>query len=178
MSTILFDWSSVAAIAGIFVVAIMAWQVRETRAIAQSAFEESFNEQYRKLARSIPVDALLGKAVKEHLKSSTREEVYCYLDFSEDQALYRFNGRIRRSTWSSWAAGIKAHIEKEEFAKVWNEVYTHSPVTFSYLARLKEENFKIDPKDWGTMDNWKKNPKAISQSSDFDNEESVMTLSK
>lgn len=116
-----------------------------------AAFEENFNKQYRKLARAIPVDVLLGKPVKDHLKLSTREENFCYLDFSSEQALYRSNGRIRKNTWLSWATGIKAHIEKEEFGKVWDEVYSHSPDTFSYLARLKDEYFKIDPKCWGSM---------------------------
>lgn len=146
------DWASVFTILasictpiGVFCV---VWQVREGRAIAQAQFEDSLDQQYRNLAYAIPVDALFGKEVEKEKAVETREQIYIYFDLSNDQAHYRNVGRIRRETWSGWAAGIKANLEKVEFQKVWKEVINSDPDHFSYISRLIEEGFDTDPKDW------------------------------
>lgn len=147
------DWTAIAAIATAISAIGAAWTLREMRAIAQGSFEDSFDQQYRELARGIPVDALIGKNVVPEMKNETRELVYNYLDLSSEQAYMRMTGRVRRATWNSWSLGIKANLEKVEFAKVWEEVYLHSPDTFTYLARLVKDDFKTDPKSWKSLKN-------------------------
>lgn len=142
------DWSTIASIATAIGVVVMTWQLKEARAIAQSSFEDSFDQQYRELARGIPVDALIGNHVQENHKENTRELIYNYLDLSNEQAYFRLCGRVRKRTWEGWCLGIKANLNKVEFNKVWTEVYNYSPDTFTYLARLKEDEFTTDPKSW------------------------------
>ena len=149
------DWATVAyaataagSAATAIGVVIMTWQIREARAIAQSTFEDSFDQQYRSLAKAIPVDALIGKPVATDKKSLTRENIYNYLDVSNEQVYLRKQNRIRKSTWDDWAKGIKSHMSKIEFSEVWNEVNEHAPDTFTFLARLTKDDFKSDPKSW------------------------------
>jgi hypothetical protein len=144
--------SSVATAIGVFVmtwsVVLMQKTLKESRAIEQSSFEENFDVEYRKLARAIPVDALIGKEVPPEQAYDMREYGYNLCDLSNEQAWLRSTGRIRKATWLSWSAGMKANFAKIEFKKVWDEVYAHSPETFTYLARLIEDDFKTDPKSW------------------------------
>jgi len=57
------SWDTLAAIATAIGVLIATWQFRENRKLAQSIFEDTLDQQYRDLTRSISVDALIGKAV-------------------------------------------------------------------------------------------------------------------
>jgi hypothetical protein len=66
-------WNTIAALATAIGVAVAAWQIRESRKLAQSSFEDSLDQQYRALAHGIPVDALIGKEVAEAKKDETRE---------------------------------------------------------------------------------------------------------
>jgi len=46
-------------------VVFAAWQIWEATNLRRAEFEDSFDQQYRELSYSIPVDALLGKDLKE-----------------------------------------------------------------------------------------------------------------
>ena len=59
------DWNSLVSIATAAGVLIAAFQLRISSKIAQSEFEDSIDQQYRSLARGIPVDALIGKSVAQ-----------------------------------------------------------------------------------------------------------------
>jgi hypothetical protein len=142
------DWTAIAAIATAISAIGAAWTLREMRAIAQGDFEEGLDIQYRALAYAIPVNALIGDPIDEDMKKATRECLYNYLDLSNEQAFRRMNGRIRRSTWNSWSLGMKSHLKNPEFKKVWDEVFAAAPDTFTYLAKLIEDDFKTDPKTW------------------------------
>jgi hypothetical protein len=145
------DWTAIAAIATAISAIGAAWTLREMRAIAQGSFEDGFDMQYRDLAFVIPVDALIGDTVAEDMKVKTRECIYNYLDLSSEQAFMRMNGRIRRATWNSWSLGMKSHLKKPEFKKVWDEVFAAAPDTFTYLAKLIEDDFATDPKSWNSL---------------------------
>jgi hypothetical protein len=47
-----------------------------------------------------------------------------------------------------WSDGIRDHLEKPAFQKVWIEVKSEAPGTFSFLERLEDGDFKIDPRRW------------------------------
>ena len=74
------DWDSLVSVTTAVGVFIAAFQLRTSSKIAQSEFEDSIDQQYRDLARGIPVDALIGKSVSEDKKEMTRELIYNYLD--------------------------------------------------------------------------------------------------
>ena len=127
------DWNSLVSVATAVGVLIAAFQLRTSSKIAQSEFEDSIDQQYRDLARGIPVDALIGKSVSEDKKEMTRELIYNYLDLCNEQIFLRRKKRIRKDTWVDWCAGIESNLSKEEFEKVWSEVKNEAPETFSFL---------------------------------------------
>jgi hypothetical protein len=142
------DWNSLVSIATAVGVLIAAFQLRTSSKIAQSEFEDSIDQQYRDLARGIPVDALIGKSVSEEKRELTRELIYNYLDLCNEQIFLRRKDRIRNDTWVDWCTGIESNLSKEEFAKVWLEVKTESPKTFTFLERLEKDKFIGDPLKW------------------------------
>ena len=78
--------ASMATALGVF---FAAWQIWEGRAMASISFEDSFNQQYRSLIYLIPVDALLGKELKDDLEDKSREAIYNYLDLCNEQIYQR-----------------------------------------------------------------------------------------
>jgi hypothetical protein len=131
--------------AGVIIAAI---QLRASSKISQAQFEDSIDQQYRDLARGIPVDALIGKNVQEHQRELARELIYNYLDLSNEQIFLRKKKRIKFDTWSDWCAGIKANLSKPEFEKVWIEVKDLSPKTFTFLEKLEQNDYIGDPAKW------------------------------
>ena len=109
IQTILTVIASVVTAAG---VVIAAWQLWLTRILAQSSFEDSLNKEYRSLVMEIPVDALLGKKVREEAFPRIREHIYNYIDLCNEQVFLRKKGRIRKTTWWEWAEGIQSNLEK------------------------------------------------------------------
>ena len=116
--------------------------------IAQSEFEDSIDQQYRELAKDIPVDALIGKTVDEDKAEFTRELIYNYLDLCNEQIFLRKKKRVRKDTWVDWCAGIKSNLSKSEFEKVWTEIKRESPKTFTFLEKLEKTQFTEDPVKW------------------------------
>jgi hypothetical protein len=141
------NWDTVAAIATAVGVGIGAWQIRESRKLAQSSFEDSLDQQYRELAHGIPVDALLGKSIDD-IEYETRELIYNYLDLSNEQVFLRTKGRITESTWKDWCKGIESHLSKPTFNKIWEEIKVEAPGSFSALEKLEQTSFSKDPRKW------------------------------
>ena len=142
------DWDSLVSIATAIGVLLAAFQLRISSKIAQSEFEDSIDQQYRDLARGIPVDALIGKNVSEDKKELTRELIYNYLDLCNEQIFLRRKKRIRKDTWVDWCSGMQSNLSKREFSTVWLEIKTASPKTFAFLERLEQDEFLGDPLNW------------------------------
>jgi hypothetical protein len=142
------NWETIASIATAVGVGIAAWQLWEGRMLAQTTFEDSFDQQYRNLAMQIPVDALIGLPVAQEDKKNARENIYNYLDLCNEQIYLRKKKRITSSRWVDWCAGIKENLGKPAFREVWEEVKNKSPETFSFLTQLEENSFKCDPAKW------------------------------
>ena len=142
------DWNSLVSITTAIGVLVAAFQLRTSSKIAQSEFEDAIDQQYRDLARGIPVDALIGKCVAEDKKELTRELIYNYLDLCNEQIFLRRKKRIRKDTWVDWCTGMESNLSKKEFAKVWLEIKTESPKTFTFLERLEKDKFIGDPLKW------------------------------
>ena len=142
------DWNSIVSIFTAIGVLIAAFQLRVSSKIAQSEFEDSIDQQYRELAKGIPVDALIGKSVSSDQVMLTRELIYNYLDLCNEQVFLRKKKRVRMDTWVDWCSGIKSNLGKTEFEKVWAEIKVESPSTFTFLEKLEESNFAEDPINW------------------------------
>jgi len=142
------DWNSVVSICTAAGVLIAAFQLRVGSKISQTEFEDSIDQQYRELAKGIPVDALIGREVSEDKKDYTRELIYNYLDLSNEQIFLRKKKRIRKDTWADWCTGIEANLKKIEFNNVWEEIKQESPHTFTFLEQLEVSGFNGDPAKW------------------------------
>ena len=147
------DWNMVSSIATAFGSLLTAVgvtfgsvQVRVTKKQAIAQFEDNIDKQYREISMALPVDVLIGGSPTEEQISNVRELIFNYLDLSNEQVYLRAKGRISKDTWSSWSSGIKDHLNRPAFVKVYEEVKERSG--FTYLDKLVEEQFAMDPKQW------------------------------
>ena len=138
---------SIVSIATAIGVAIAAWQIWESRKLNGAAFEDSFDQQYRELSYTIPVDALLGKELDKTKEVQAREAVYNYLDLCNEQVYQRAKKRVSKERWHEWALGIKLNLSRPFFKQVWQEVKESTPGFFSFLEELEKEGFEVDPVD-------------------------------
>ncbi len=124
-------------------VSIAAWQLWESRKIAQTSFEDGIDQQYRNIAMIIPVDVLIGDPVKDN-KNELREIIYNYLDLCNEQTYLWQKKRISENRWKDWNDGIKDTLKKPAFKEVWDEIKTKAPGTFTSLELLeKDEIYQV-----------------------------------
>jgi hypothetical protein len=140
-------WETVGSLATAIGVCIAAWQIWESKKLAQTSFEDGLDQQYRKLIMDIPVDALIGQPITNR-NEELREIIYNYLDLCNEQTYLRQGKRISKSRWKEWNDGIKDNLSKPAFKEVWNEIKNKAPKTFTALDLLEEGEFKIDPAKW------------------------------
>jgi hypothetical protein len=135
---------TVAFLATAIGVCIAAWQIWENRKLTQTSFEDGLDQQYRNLAMDIPVDALIGKPIKDNKKDVLREIIYNYLDLCNEQTYLWQKKRISKNRWKDWNDGIKDNLAKPAFKEVWDEIKKKAPGTFTALELLEKGGFKID----------------------------------
>ncbi len=138
------NWDTIASVATAIGVCIAAWQIWESKKLAQTSFEDGLDQQYRNLAMDIPVDALIGKPVDDE-SGKLREIIYNYLDLCNEQIYLRKIKRISKNRWKDWNIGIKDNLSKPAFKVVWDEIKETAPNTFTALESLEKNKFKIDP---------------------------------
>jgi len=138
----------VASIATALGVGIAAWQIWRNAEQTRTSFEDSLAKEYRELLRSVPYKALVGKQVSEGEAERSREGIYNYLDFCNQQIYLRVNKRIRKGTWLEWREGMKINLDLPLFSEVAEEVFKELPQIFSELRRVREEEFTSDPAEW------------------------------
>ena len=148
------NWNTLASLAtaiGVCIAAcgvcIAAWQIWESEKLHQTSFEDGLDQQYRKLAMDIPVDALIGKPINDK-KEKLREIIYNYLDLCNEQTYLRRKKRVSKDRWKKWNDGIKDNLSKPAFKEVWNEIKDEAPTAFTALDRLEKDEFQIDPAKW------------------------------
>lgn len=114
------DWiQTTASVATAIGVAIATWQLYHTKQQSQSQFEDSFAEQYRRVARMLPLEALLGRQLKEEELKAHLRAFYEYFDLSNEQAFLARQGRLRQETWANWREGIEQHMSRPGFKQAW-----------------------------------------------------------
>jgi len=128
------DWIS--ALSTLVAALFVGWQLLESRRIAQATFEDSLDQQFREIAKDIPVPALLGESVCEADYPHVRELIYNYLDLSNEQSFLFSRGRVGKRTWRSWRQGIEANLKLPVFKRVYDEVQASNPDAFTYLRKM------------------------------------------
>jgi hypothetical protein len=112
------DWYTIASAATAIGVGVGVVQLNLSKRLAQTQFEDSLVQQYRALAKEIPVDTLIGKEVPPDQRPAVRKLIFNYLDLSNEQIALRANRRIGRRTWLEWCEEIKENLEKPAFLKL------------------------------------------------------------
>jgi len=142
--------SAISAIATC-VAAVGVWyahrQLLTSREIAQLQFEDALAKEYRDLANRLPARAMLGVPLDPENYLTAFDELYRYVDLSNEQICLRQRGRISREVWSSWRLGIQSNLALPAFKQAWAEIKACSS-SFQELRRLEREQFRTDPSDW------------------------------
>lgn len=142
--------SSVSAIAAL-VAAVGVWyarsQLKISRDIAQLQFEDALSKEYRELANRLKPKALLGGELSELEYQDAFDELFHYVDLSNEQISLRQRGRIGPDVWESWGAGIRSNLALPAFARAWKEIKEKSS-SFQELRRFESEDEGSDPRNW------------------------------
>lgn len=125
--------SSIATAIG---VGIAAYQLRVTRKQSVTTFEDSLTAQYRHVASTLPLKALLGESLTEDEHKKYIQYFYRYFDLCNEQAFLNKCGRVTKGTWIFWEDGIRTNIRRPAFSRAWQEVARRSIDDFSELRAL------------------------------------------
>jgi hypothetical protein len=96
-----------------------AYQLHVTQKQSVTTFEDSLTAQYRQVASTLPLKALLGESLTDEEHKFYLQYFYRYFDLSNEQAFLYKNGRISESTWEFWKDGILTNLRRLAFAKAW-----------------------------------------------------------
>jgi hypothetical protein len=147
ISAIASGFSAIASIVAAIGVFFAYAQLRTSREIAQLQFEDGLAKEYRDLTAGIPTKALLGSELSEGEYQSAFDELFRYIDLSNEQVSLRQRERITQKVWEYWVSGIQANLALPAFKRAWSEIKCKSG-SFQELRRLEREYFKNDPCSW------------------------------
>jgi hypothetical protein len=147
------EWiSAVGALAAVVGVGFVWKQIKLTKEIAQLEFEDGLAKEYRELASRIPTKALLGAGLSPKEYDETFDELFRYIDLSNEQIGLRSRDRIRDETWIQWSQGIKFNMRLPAFHRAWMKIQRAAPTQFSELSNFLSQDFNADPKEWKKED--------------------------
>jgi hypothetical protein len=143
------DWINALAQLATFVgVIAVILQLRQSQEQSKTDFEDTVGREYREIASKIPTKALLGRELNDQEIDDYLDELYRYIDLSNEQVFLRKQNRIRPGTWENWRQGIESNFRRPAFKKAWEKIKVESDRDFSELRRLEAENFRGDPRKW------------------------------
>lgn len=128
--------SAVASGATAVAVIVAAWQLVLSHRQAVTTFEDSLAKEYRDIAATLPVKALLGEALSDAEHQDKFDEFYRYFDLCNQQVFLRQTGRVSDKTWRFWQEGIVSNLRRPAFERAWFEVAARSNGDFSELRSL------------------------------------------
>lgn len=127
------------AVAAVFT-AFGAWAaVRQLRLLEQqsaTSFEDGLVDEYRDIAKELPLDALLGVDMGPQEVAAVLSVFYRYFDLCNQQVFLHKQGRIRTETWRLWRDGIVSNIQRPAFARAWAEIAAKATGDFDELRAL------------------------------------------
>lgn len=133
------------------VAAVGVWyarhQLKTSRELAQLSFEDALAKEYRELAGQLSKNALMGEVLADDEYEDAFDELYRYVDLTNEQISLRARGRITPEVWRSWSVGMKSNLALPAFERAWAEIKMRSS-GFEELRRLEQESFNTDPKEW------------------------------
>lgn len=121
-------------------VGVAAYQLQVTRKQSVTGFEDSLAAQYREIASTLPLKALLGESLTTEEHSDRLQYFYRYFDLCNEQAFLHRNGRVSDSTWTFWKDGILTNLRRPAFAAAWQEIASRAMDDFNELKSLCPPN--------------------------------------
>lgn len=140
------DWVSAIAAASTAVGVLLAWsQIRLVQKQSRTQFEDVLTAEYRRLVRSLPVKAMLGKGLDEAELEEHLATFFCYFDLCNEQVFLRQQGRISKATWENWREGIESNLALDAFRQARERVLGEPGKRFAELRALELSRFTLDP---------------------------------
>ena len=93
------------------------------------------------------IDVYLENFFGEYVYANSFDELFHYIDLSNEQVCLRQRGRIGRDVWENWSEGINTNLGLPAFRRAWGDIQARSS-SFQELRRLEREGFEIDPASW------------------------------
>lgn len=128
--------SALANVATAIAVIVAAWQLLLSQKQSVTTFEDSLAKEYRDIAATLPVKALLGEPLSDSEYTDKFDEFYRYFDLCNQQAFLRKSGRVSDRTWEFWKDGIASNLKRPAFARAWSDVTARCNGDFSELRTL------------------------------------------
>ena len=132
--------TSLSSIATAIGVGFAARHLRFTQKQSVTTFEDSLTAQYRQIASTLPLEALLGELLTDEEHEAHLQYFYRYFDLCNEQAFLYMNGRISESTWVFWKDGILTNLRRPAFAKAWEEIARRAKDDFHELRLICPAN--------------------------------------
>ena len=134
------DWATLGGgVGGIFtaVAAIVAaWQLLHLQRQSTTSFEDALAREYRELASTLPVSALLGESLSDSMHADKLDEFYRYFDLCNNQIFLHDSKRVSDATWRFWEEGIRSNMKRPAFSRAWAEIAARANGDFAELRRV------------------------------------------
>jgi hypothetical protein len=128
-------------------VLVLAYQLWQRKKQFTTEFEDSLTDEYRNILLDIPVDALLDDSDEDEYRGELKS-YYRYIDLSNEQIFLRKEGRVSKSTWENWRAGIESNLRRDDFRNAWQEIQERSGEDFQELRDFERDSLSDDPRYW------------------------------
>lgn len=120
------DWlntlNAVAQLATAIAVFVAGYQILQTKRQAKTEFEDNLSKEYREIALTLPLEALLGEKLEGDEIKKYLANFYRYFDFTNYQIFLNDKKRINARTWAEWENGIKSNLNKPAFRDAWEQI--------------------------------------------------------
>lgn len=137
--------AAIATAVGVLFVALQIWQAKRQE---QVAFEDVLARQYRDIVQRISVRALLGDHLDDESFEIDLNDIYNYIDLTNEQIFLRRQRRVGLATWGNWLEGIKTNMSLPAFDKAWELIKGKMDGNFQELRRLEQSGYLDDPAGW------------------------------
>jgi hypothetical protein len=111
-------------------------QLRLLKQQSVTALEDTLGSEYRQLASTLPLPALLGEALSDEQQAAALDEFYRYFDLCNHQIFLHDNRRVSDATWRFWEEGIRSNLKRPAFARAWAEIAARANGDFAELRRV------------------------------------------
>lgn len=128
-------------------VLILAYQLWQRKRQFTTEFEDRLTDQYRDVVLEIPVESLLDDNSRDDYAGDLKH-YYRYVDLTNEQIFLRQEGRVSKSTWENWKAGIESNLNKSDFENAWEEISRRASDSFNEMRKFQDEDFHDDPRYW------------------------------